>query len=89
MSIEKETPTIDFDEKVKTLAELSPIEYDQIRKETAKEWGVQLKTLDYAVITARGDNAGDGEKLSQADYAVILVTRTVHFITINSDSNKK
>ena len=79
MSIVKEIPKIDLDEKIKTLAELSPLEYDQIRKETAKQLDVQLKTLDSEVEKARdgnagdGDGDGDGEKLSQADYAVILV----------------
>jgi hypothetical protein len=37
------------------LASLSPLDYDLKRKEVAKEMGVQVKTLDAEVKTARGD----------------------------------
>jgi putative DNA primase/helicase len=37
------------------LASLSPLDYDLKRKEVAKEMGVQVKTLDSEVKTARGD----------------------------------
>jgi putative DNA primase/helicase len=37
------------------LASLSPLDYDLKRKEAAKEMGVQIKTLDAEVKTARGD----------------------------------
>ena len=37
------------------LASLSPLDYDLKRKEVAKELGVQVKTLDAEVKTARGD----------------------------------
>ncbi len=37
------------------LASLSPLDYDLKRKEVAKDLGVQVKTLDAEVKTARGD----------------------------------
>ena len=37
------------------LASLSPLDYDLKRKEVAKEMGVQVKTLDAEVKTARDD----------------------------------
>ncbi|MCX6732300.1 MAG: DUF3631 domain-containing protein, partial [Candidatus Roizmanbacteria bacterium] len=40
---------------VAELASLSPLDYDLKRKEVAKEIGVQVKTLDAEVKTARGD----------------------------------
>jgi len=44
--------------RISELAELSPIEYDQKRKDVAKELGIQLSTLDSLVKAARKDVAG-------------------------------
>ena len=44
---------IDIDELIEQLASLSPIQYDQIRKEEARKLGIQLSTLDSYVKNAR------------------------------------
>lgn len=48
-------------EKIKSLAAMSPMEYDRIRQEKAKEMGIQVKTLDAEVRKARNEE-GDEEK---------------------------
>lgn len=45
--------TIDIEKVIENLANLSPIQYDQVRKEEAKRLGVQLVTLDSYVKNAR------------------------------------
>ena len=49
-------------ERIATLAALKPMDYDRVRKEVAKDLGVQLKTLDDLVKAARTDDGG-GKRL--------------------------
>ena len=48
-----------FGEEIKKLAKLSAIDYDRVRKLKAKEFNIQLKTLDAEVRKAKGEKEQD------------------------------
>ncbi|TRZ99005.1 MAG: DUF3631 domain-containing protein [Rhodocyclaceae bacterium] len=54
------------DEVIARLAALTPLEYDRVRREKAKDLGVQVKTLDELVKAAR-DEDGDVIRLPFAE----------------------
>ena len=47
-------------EVIARLSALKPMDYDRVRKEEAKELGIQVKTLDELVKTSRSDDRDPG-----------------------------
>jgi len=51
------------DEAIERLASLTPLQFDRVRKAEAKRMGVQVATLDKAVLDARGDGGSDNDEM--------------------------
>ena len=60
-------PTINENEVIAGLALLNPMDYDRARKEQAKLLGVQVKTLDAQVKSARNETDGNENNLPFPD----------------------
>jgi sulfur transfer protein SufE len=54
---EPEAPKLNDEQVIAALASLPAIEYDRLRRETAKAMGIQVKTLDDLVRASRNENA--------------------------------
>lgn len=64
---ETETPLNPLDASIVRLAALSPLQYDQVRKEEAKALGVRPATLDGAVKNARKGSDSDNLPFTEVD----------------------
>jgi putative DNA primase/helicase len=68
-TFEEERKKVNGDDQIATLAQLSPITYDQRRKGVAKELRIRVSTLDGVVANARGDedNGNGGGAITFAE----------------------